>query len=118
MLEVMPCALICPSVRLHSPLSTPLSAGGIFTRQADVTFQPGGEKLTINQEFKGIDEHDHLVVNTRLEGSIPQVPEGATVQIDPYYEIYQYSSNRESALGQQGINICIVKESNIIWFAD
>ncbi|XP_072516823.1 nidogen-1 [Salminus brasiliensis] len=67
--------------------------GGVFTRQAEVTFQPGGEKLTISQEFKGIDEHDHLVVSTQLEGRIPEVPQGATVQIDPYYEIYQYSSN-------------------------
>ncbi|KAL7854484.1 hypothetical protein SRHO_G00166740 [Serrasalmus rhombeus] len=68
-------------------------AGGVFTRQTEVTFQPGGEKLTISQKFKGIDEHDHVVVSTHLEGSIPEVPEGATVQIDPYYEIYQYSSN-------------------------
>ncbi|KAF4082994.1 hypothetical protein AMELA_G00134890 [Ameiurus melas] len=67
--------------------------GGVFTRQAEVTFQPGGEKLTINQEFKGIDEHDHLVVSTRLEGRIPEVSPGATVQIDPYVEIYQYTSN-------------------------
>uniref|UniRef100_A0A4W4DSS1 Nidogen 1b n=1 Tax=Electrophorus electricus TaxID=8005 RepID=A0A4W4DSS1_ELEEL len=67
--------------------------GGVFTRQAEVTFQPGGEKLTISQEFKGIDEHDHLVVTTQLEGQIPQVPPSATVEIDRYSEIYQYSSN-------------------------
>uniref|UniRef100_A0A671SMH8 Nidogen-1-like n=1 Tax=Sinocyclocheilus anshuiensis TaxID=1608454 RepID=A0A671SMH8_9TELE len=67
--------------------------GGVFRRQADVTFQPGGERLTISQEFKGIDEHDHLMVDTRLEGKIPEVPQGATVQIDPYTEIYQYSTN-------------------------
>ncbi|XP_051529265.1 nidogen-1-like [Myxocyprinus asiaticus] len=67
--------------------------GGVFTRQAEVTFQPGNEKLTIRQEFKGIDEHDHLVISTELDGRIPEVPRGATVQIDPYNEIYQYSSN-------------------------
>ncbi|TSL68191.1 Nidogen-1 [Bagarius yarrelli] len=67
--------------------------GGVFTRQAEVTFQPGGEKLTINQEFKGIDEHDHLVVSTQLDGRIPEVSPGASVQIDPYVEIYQYGSN-------------------------
>ncbi|KAK3562133.1 hypothetical protein QTP86_030133, partial [Hemibagrus guttatus] len=67
--------------------------GGVFTRQAEVTFQPGGEKLTITQEFKGIDEHDHLVVSTQLEGRIPEVSPGASVQIDPYVEIYQYASN-------------------------
>uniref|UniRef100_A0A672P7P9 Nidogen 1 n=1 Tax=Sinocyclocheilus grahami TaxID=75366 RepID=A0A672P7P9_SINGR len=67
--------------------------GGVFRRQADVTFQPGGERMTISQEFKGIDEHDHLMVDTKLEGKIPEVPQGATVQIDPYTEIYQYSTN-------------------------
>ncbi|KAJ8365984.1 hypothetical protein SKAU_G00148150 [Synaphobranchus kaupii] len=67
--------------------------GGEFTRQAEVTFLPGNEKLTIKQQFKGIDEHDHLVVSTELEGRLPEVPRGSTVQIDPYSEIYQYSSN-------------------------
>ncbi|CAL9688125.1 unnamed protein product [Knipowitschia caucasica] len=67
--------------------------GGVFTRQAEVTFQPGNEKLTIRQEFKGIDEHDHLEVSTHLDGRIPLVPAGATVQVEPYSEIYQYSNN-------------------------
>lgn len=67
--------------------------GGKFTRQAEVTFLPGNEKLTIRQEFKGIDEHDHLAVSTTLEGRVPEVPRGATVQIDPYSEIYQYGNN-------------------------
>lgn len=58
-----------------------------------MTFLPGNEKLTIRQEFKGIDEHDHLVVSTTLEGRVPEVPRGSTVQIDPYSEIYQYSNN-------------------------
>lgn len=79
----------------HLCLSVPLPTGGVFTRQADVTFHPGGEKLTITQEFKGIDEHDHLVVSTQLEGRIPEVSPGASVQIDPYVEIYQYASNCE-----------------------
>ncbi|XP_029106785.1 nidogen-1 [Scleropages formosus] len=67
--------------------------GGEFTRQAEVTFLPGNEKLTIRQNFQGIDEHEHLVVNTELEGRVPQIPRAATVQIDPYSEIYQYSNN-------------------------
>lgn len=60
-----------------------------------MTFQPGDERLTISQEFKGIDEHDHLIVDTRLDGKIPEVPQGAQVKLDPYTEIYQYSSNCE-----------------------
>lgn len=67
--------------------------GGVFTRKAEVTFQPGNEKLSITQEFKGIDEHDHLEVSTNLDGRIPEVPRDATVQIGPYSEIYQYSNN-------------------------
>uniref|UniRef100_A0A671VLG3 Nidogen 1 n=1 Tax=Sparus aurata TaxID=8175 RepID=A0A671VLG3_SPAAU len=67
--------------------------GGEFTRQAEVTFLPGNEKLTIRQEFKGIDEHDHLAVSTTLEGRVPEVPRGSTVQIERYSEIYQYSNN-------------------------
>ncbi|KAG7492928.1 hypothetical protein MATL_G00019390 [Megalops atlanticus] len=67
--------------------------GGEFTRQAEVTFLPGNEKLTIKQEFKGIDEHDHLVVSTQLEGRLPEIPRGSSVQIEPYSEVYQYSSN-------------------------
>nr|ADJ38350.1 nidogen-1 [Tetraodon nigroviridis] len=67
--------------------------GGEFTRQVEVTFQPGNEKLTIRQEFKGIDEHDHLVMSTTMDGRIPRVPYGATVKIEPYSEIYHYSSD-------------------------
>lgn len=77
-----------------SKLTSPLSCeGGEFTRQAEVTFLPENEKLTIKQEFKGIDEHDHLVVSTTLNGRVPEVPEGATVQVNPFSEIYQYSNN-------------------------
>ncbi|KAM9857042.1 nidogen-1-like [Aulostomus maculatus] len=76
--------------------------GGVFSRQAEVIFQPGNERLNIRQEFKGIDEHDHLVVSTELEGRLPAITLGSSVQISPYKEIYQYdhnlitsSSNRE-----------------------
>uniref|UniRef100_A0A3Q4GVY4 Nidogen 1b n=1 Tax=Neolamprologus brichardi TaxID=32507 RepID=A0A3Q4GVY4_NEOBR len=67
--------------------------GGVFSRQAEVVFQPGNERLTIKQEFKGIDEHDHLVMSTDLDGRLPAVPLGSTVQIEPYKEIYQYNRN-------------------------
>ncbi|XP_039593799.1 nidogen-1 [Polypterus senegalus] len=69
------------------------SIGGEFTRTAEVTFLPGNEKLTIKQEFKGIDEHDHLVLSTVLDGRLPDIPVGATVQIEPYTEIYYYGSS-------------------------
>ncbi|KAM9792237.1 nidogen-1-like [Neosynchiropus ocellatus] len=79
--------------------------GGVFTRQAEVIFQPGNERLTIRQEFSGLDEHEHLVVSTRLEGRVPDVSPGSSVNILPYKEIYQYdqnlitsSSNREYSI--------------------
>lgn len=68
-------------------------AGGVFSRRAEVFFQPGDERLTITQQFKGIDEHDHLVVSTELEGRLPTIPLGSSVQINPYKEIYQYDRN-------------------------
>ncbi|XP_028460050.1 nidogen-1-like [Perca flavescens] len=67
--------------------------GGVFSRQAEVIFQPGNERLSIKQQFTGIDEHDHLGVTTELEGRVPAVPLGSSVQISPYKEIYQYDTN-------------------------
>ncbi|XP_058496707.1 nidogen-1-like [Solea solea] len=67
--------------------------GAVFSRQADVIFQPGNERLSIRQKFEGIDEHDHLVVSTELDGSLPALPLGSSVQIDPYKEIYHYDRN-------------------------
>ncbi|XP_042243705.1 nidogen-1-like [Thunnus thynnus] len=67
--------------------------GGVFSRQAEVIFQPGNERLSIKQQFKGIDEHDHLVVSTELEGRVPAIPLGSSVLINPYEEIYQYDRN-------------------------
>ncbi|XP_068582888.1 nidogen-1-like [Cebidichthys violaceus] len=67
--------------------------GGVFSRQAEVIFQPGNERLSIKQQFKGIDEHDHLVVNTELEGRVPAVLLGSSIEINPYKEIYQYDRN-------------------------
>uniref|UniRef100_A0A8C4HNC4 Nidogen 1b n=1 Tax=Dicentrarchus labrax TaxID=13489 RepID=A0A8C4HNC4_DICLA len=67
--------------------------GGVFSRQAEVIFQPGNERLSIKQRFEGIDEHDHLVVRTDLEGRLPAILQGSSVQINPYKEIYQYDRN-------------------------
>ncbi|XP_059186825.1 nidogen-1-like [Centropristis striata] len=67
--------------------------GGVFSRQAEVIFHPGNERLSIRQQFKGIDEHDHLVVSTELDGRLPAVPLGSSIQINPYKEIYHYDRN-------------------------
>ncbi|XP_071379455.1 LOW QUALITY PROTEIN: nidogen-1-like [Centroberyx affinis] len=81
--------------------------GGEFSRQAEVTFQPGNERLTIKQQFKGIDEHDHLVVSTELQGRVPDVPPGASVQIDPYKEIYQYGTNLITSSSSRGYTVSL-----------
>lgn len=67
----------------------------MFTRQAEVIFHPGNERLGIKQQFNGIDQHDHLVVSTELEGRLPAIPPGSSVQINSYKEIYQYDRDRK-----------------------
>lgn len=94
--------------------SSLLSVGGEFTRQAEVTFLPGNEKLTIRQEFKGIDEHDHLVMSTTMDGRVPEVPQGSTVQIEPYSEIYQYSNNCKSLIRKCCWVVCPVSLFQLI----
>uniref|UniRef100_UPI00398F077B nidogen-1 n=1 Tax=Pristiophorus japonicus TaxID=55135 RepID=UPI00398F077B len=67
--------------------------GGEFTRRAEVTFAPGNEKLAINQQFSGIDEHNHLTIATTLEGRVPEISQESTVHIEPYNELYHYSGS-------------------------
>ncbi|KAJ6664672.1 hypothetical protein lerEdw1_006245 [Lerista edwardsae] len=67
--------------------------GGEFTRQAEVTFLNTNDKLTIKQKFSGIDEHGHLTISTELEGRVPEIPFGSSVQVDPYTELYHSSSS-------------------------
>ncbi|XP_062863770.1 nidogen-2 [Trichomycterus rosablanca] len=64
--------------------------GAEFIRHADVTFYPGNQRLSIVQTAKGLDGQNYLSVDTRLEGSVPFVPLGASVQMDPFSEIYHY----------------------------
>lgn len=70
--------------------------GGEFTRQAEVTFLGHPGKLVLKQQFSGIDEHGHLTISTELEGRVPQIPYGASVHIEPYTELYHYSSSGKS----------------------
>ncbi|KAI4529445.1 hypothetical protein MG293_020693, partial [Ovis ammon polii] len=69
--------------------------GGEFTRQAEVTFVGHPDKLTIKQQFSGIDEHGHLTIDTELEGRVPQIAFGSSVHIEPYTELYHYSRQGE-----------------------
>uniref|UniRef100_A0A3B4DXX7 Nidogen 2a (osteonidogen) n=1 Tax=Pygocentrus nattereri TaxID=42514 RepID=A0A3B4DXX7_PYGNA len=64
--------------------------GAEFTRHADVTFYPGNQRLSIVQTGRGLDDQNYLNVDTHLEGSVPFIPPGATVQMEPFKETYQY----------------------------
>uniref|UniRef100_A0A4W6E3A5 Nidogen 2 n=1 Tax=Lates calcarifer TaxID=8187 RepID=A0A4W6E3A5_LATCA len=64
--------------------------GAEFTRRAEVIFYPGNERLSIIQTGRGLDDHNHLTVDTVVSGSVPFLPPGAEVTMDPFKETYQY----------------------------
>ncbi|XP_073784353.1 nidogen-2 isoform X2 [Danio rerio] len=64
--------------------------GAEFTRRADVTFSPGNQRLSIVQTATGLDNQNYLNVDTHLQGSVPFIPPGATVQMEPFKDTYQY----------------------------
>uniref|UniRef100_A0A665TTP7 Nidogen 2a (osteonidogen) n=1 Tax=Echeneis naucrates TaxID=173247 RepID=A0A665TTP7_ECHNA len=64
--------------------------GAEFTRRAELIFYPGNERLSITQTGLGLDDHHHLTVNTVVSGSVPFLPPGAEITIDPFKETYQY----------------------------
>lgn len=64
--------------------------GAEFTRRADVTFYPGNQRLSIVQTATGLDNQNYLSVDTHLDGSVPFIPPGSTVQMEPFKDTYQY----------------------------
>ncbi|XP_078090061.1 uncharacterized protein nid2a [Mustelus asterias] len=68
-------------------------AGAKFIRNVDITFYPGNEKLNIMQIAQGLDTQNYLSVTTEIEGELPDIAQGATVQIQPYDELYHRSSS-------------------------
>uniref|UniRef100_A0A3P9NL64 Nidogen 2 n=1 Tax=Poecilia reticulata TaxID=8081 RepID=A0A3P9NL64_POERE len=80
--------------------------GAEFSRHAEVVFSPGNQRLSITQTGRGLDEHNHLSVDTVISGNVPFVPPGAEVTVKPFKETYQYypsvatsSSVREFSVG-------------------
>lgn len=55
-----------------------------------MVFYPGNQRLSIIQTGRGLDDHNHLTVDTVLSGSVPILPPGAEVTMDPFKETYQY----------------------------
>ncbi|XP_063040721.1 nidogen-2 isoform X2 [Engraulis encrasicolus] len=64
--------------------------GAEFVRHADVTFYPGNERLSIIQTARGLDGENYLSVDTQIQGSVPFIPPGGTVQMEPYKQTFQY----------------------------
>ncbi|XP_028830877.1 nidogen-2 [Denticeps clupeoides] len=65
-------------------------AGADFTRHADIIFHPGNQRLSIVQTAKGMSPENYLSVDTHIQGSVPFVPPDATVEMEPFKEVYQY----------------------------
>ncbi|XP_060685148.1 uncharacterized protein nid2a isoform X3 [Hemiscyllium ocellatum] len=68
-------------------------AGAKFIRNVDIIFYPGNEKLNIMQIAQGLDTQNYLSIATEIEGELPDIAQGATVQIQPYDELYHRSSS-------------------------
>ncbi|CAJ1087012.1 nidogen-2 isoform X3 [Xyrichtys novacula] len=66
------------------------NTGAEFTRYAEVVFYPGNQRLSIIQTGRGLDDHNHLTVDTVVSGNVPFLPPGAEVTMDPFKETYQY----------------------------
>ncbi|XP_067097727.1 nidogen-2-like [Osmerus mordax] len=65
--------------------------GGECTHQARVTFHPGKQNLTVTQKAQGLGSLHPAWVETLLQGELPLIPAGATLQLEPYKETYQYN---------------------------
>ncbi|KAG5847035.1 hypothetical protein ANANG_G00121420 [Anguilla anguilla] len=64
--------------------------GTEFTCHTEMIFRPGNQRVSIVHEARGLDYHNYLGVDTRIHGDLPFIAPGATVQIEPYKEIFQY----------------------------
>ncbi|KAJ8409141.1 hypothetical protein AAFF_G00241620 [Aldrovandia affinis] len=67
--------------------------GAEFSFHTEVTFSPGNERVSIVQEARGLDSLNYLSVDTHIHGDLPFIAPGATVQIEPYTETFQYGAS-------------------------
>lgn len=56
-------------------------SGGILNYTADINFYQTGQKVSVHQNFLGLNVFNHMVVDTRLHGSLPLVPIGKSIEI-------------------------------------
>ncbi|XP_075049415.1 nidogen-2 [Mixophyes fleayi] len=67
--------------------------GAKFVHNIEAVFSPGDEVIYITQTADGFDSDNYIHLRTSIRGKIPYIPETSTIQIAPYYEIYQYSGS-------------------------
>ncbi|KAI7804654.1 nidogen-2 isoform X2 [Triplophysa rosa] len=79
--------------------------GAEFIRRADVTFYPGNQRLSIVQTATGLDTQNYLSVDTHLDGSIPFIPPGSTVQMEPFKDTYQYYPSLITSTSVRGFTV-------------
>ncbi|KAA0710949.1 Nidogen-2 [Triplophysa tibetana] len=79
--------------------------GAEFTRRADVTFFPGNQRLSIVQTATGLDNQNYLSVDTHLDGSLPFIPPGSTVQMEPFKDTYQYYPSLITSSSVRGFTV-------------
>ncbi|XP_069493571.1 nidogen-2 [Ambystoma mexicanum] len=81
--------------------------GAKFTHNIDVIFYPGEEKIQVTQTANGLDAQNYLNVKTTIKGQVPFIPEEATVQMEPYNELYHYSGSvvTSTARREYSVNI-------------
>ncbi|XP_073434012.1 nidogen-2 [Dendrobates tinctorius] len=65
--------------------------GAKLVHNIEAIFSPGEEVVHITQVADGFDSDNYIHLRTTIKGQIPLISESSRVQIDPYYEIYQYS---------------------------
>ena len=63
--------------------------GGKLRRTATVTYS-SGEEVTISQVFHGPNDINEHKMETTVTGNIPDIPDGAKVNIDDYIEEYNH----------------------------
>ncbi|XP_061571402.1 nidogen-2 [Cololabis saira] len=66
-------------------------AGAEFVRHAEVLFYPGNTAPVHPADGPRLDdEHHHLSVDTTVSGTVPSIPPGAEVHMEPFRDVYQY----------------------------
>ncbi|XP_055496382.1 uncharacterized protein nid2a isoform X6 [Leucoraja erinacea] len=80
-------------------------AGAKFIRSIDITFYPGNEQLNIMQIARGLDAHNYLSVTTEIEGELPDISAGATIQIQPYEELLYRSTSAVTSTAHRDYSV-------------